>query len=127
MQNLLRIVISLISSTFGLLLLFLLSPYTVNQQILADLETLDDLETKLFAVIKLLADWSFQKEIDRYFCSHMHLLLNHASFAFMTNFGLRFTLAGWYQVVKSAKSNRQRNLVDFNTVIGFSGLFVVIH
>ena len=45
----------------------------------------------------------------------------------MTNVGLRFTLAGWYQAAKSAKLNRQRTLVDFNTVIGFSGLFVVIH
>ena len=57
----------------------------------------------------------------------MHPLLNHASFAYMTNFGLRFTLAGWYQAAKSAKLNRQRKLVDCNTVIGFSGLFVVIH
>ena len=57
----------------------------------------------------------------------MHPLLNHASFAYMTNVGLRFTLAGWYQAAKSAKLNRQRTLVDFNTVIGFSGLFVVIH
>ena len=36
LQNLLRIVTSLISCTFGLLLLFFLSPDTVNQQILAD-------------------------------------------------------------------------------------------
>ena len=57
----------------------------------------------------------------------MHPLLNHASFAYITNFGLRFTLAGWYQAAKSAKLNRQRKFVDFNTVIGFSGLFVVIH
>ena len=57
----------------------------------------------------------------------MHPLLNHASFAYMTNVGLRFTLAGWYQAAKSAKLNRQRTLVDFNTGIGFSGLFVVIH
>ena len=53
-------------------------------------------------------------------CSIMHHL-------HMTNFGLRFTLAGWYQAAKSAKLNRQRKLVYFNTVIGFSGLFVVIH
>ena len=45
----------------------------------------------------------------------MHPLLNHASFAYMTNVGLRFTLAGWYQAAKSAKLNRQRTLVDFNS------------
>ena len=38
--------------------------------------------------------------------------LNNASFASMTNFGLRFTLAGWNPAAKSAKLNRQRKLVD---------------
>ena len=72
--------------------------------------------------IKLWPIGVFKKKSIGIFCSHMHPLINHASFASMTNFGLRFTLAGWYLAAKSAKLNRQRKLVDFNTVFGFSGL-----
>ena len=58
-------------------------------------ETLADLEMKLLAVNKL---WPIG--------------VQSCILCPMTNFSLRFTLAGWHQVAKSAKSNRQRKLVD---------------